>query len=77
MPSGMVVRIQGGSLTRVVNTQKFRRIEIFQGVGRSLTKNLWRAGGTPKTHIVPPFCGAGAAAVVTKHFLSEHFTRKC
>lgn len=31
---------------------------------------FWRAGGTPETHLVRPFCGAGEAAVATKHFLS-------
>ncbi len=33
-------------------------------------KTFWSAGGTPETHLVPPFCGAGEAAVATKHFLS-------
>ena len=45
-----------------------------KGVGRSLTRKIWRAGGTPKTHLVPLFCGAGAAAVATKHFLSASVT---
>jgi len=52
------------------NERKFRRVEIFQGVGQSLTRRIWRTGGTPKTHLVPPFCDAGALAVATKHFLS-------
>jgi len=29
---------------------------------------LWRAGGTPKTHLVPMFCGAGAAGGGHKTF---------
>ncbi|MGC1000932.1 hypothetical protein, partial [Pantoea agglomerans] len=29
---------------------------------------------TPKTHLVPQFCGAGGSAVVTKHFLSASVT---
>lgn len=49
----------------------FRRVENFQGVGRSLTKRLWRAGGTPKTHLVPQFCRRHRVAVMTKHFLSR------
>jgi len=40
------------------------------GVGHRLTRRLWRAGGTPKTHLVLPFYGAGGTAVATKHFLS-------
>lgn len=48
-------------LTWVISTQKFRRVEIFQGVGRSLTKRLWRAGGTPKTHLVRVSCGHRAS----------------
>lgn len=66
-PSGMAENTQRGS---DLTSGKFRRVEIYQGVGRSLTRRLWRAGGTPKTHLVPPFCGTGAAAVATKHFLS-------
>ncbi|MCY6755963.1 hypothetical protein OYB22_24170, partial [Escherichia coli] len=31
---------------------------------------VFGAGGTPKTHLVRQFCGAGEAAVATKHFLS-------
>ena len=42
----------------------------FQGVGRSLTRGLWRAGGTPETHLVPPFCRRNSGTVMTKHFLS-------
>lgn len=37
-------------------------------------ETFWSASGTPKTHLVPPFCGAGAAAVATKHFLSASVT---
>jgi len=33
-----------------------KRRQISKGVGRSLTKWIWRAGGTPKTHLVPLFC---------------------
>lgn len=62
---------KGGDLTWITRTQKFRRVEIFQGVGRSLTRRIWCAGGVPKTHLVPPFWVAGAVAVVTKHFLSR------
>jgi len=67
-PSGMAEQHEGGDLTWVISTQKFRRVEIFQGVGRSLTRRLWRAGGTPKTHLVPLFCGAGAAGCGHKTF---------
>ncbi|MEW0317064.1 hypothetical protein AB0S61_24145, partial [Escherichia coli] len=44
------------------------------GVGQSLTRSHWRAGGTPKTHLVPLFCNMGKLAVVTKHFLSDALT---
>ncbi|WP_217993231.1 hypothetical protein, partial [Klebsiella sp. MBT K-1] len=60
--------MRGADLTWVISTQKFRRVEIFQGVGQSLTRRLWRAGGTPKTHLVPLFCGAGAAGCGHKTF---------
>lgn len=33
---------------------------------------LWSTADTPKTHLVLTFCGAGAATVATKHFLSFH-----
>jgi len=33
-------------------------------------EQLWRAGGTPETHLVPLFCRRRGAAVMTKHFLS-------
>jgi len=58
--------------------QKYRKGVGFneqqKGAGRSLARKIWRAGGTPKTHLVPLFCGAGAAAVATKHFLSALVT---
>jgi len=31
-------------------------------------EKLWRAGGTPETHLVPLFCGAGAAGCGHKTF---------
>jgi len=34
----------------------------------------WRAGGTPKTHLVPLFCNMGKLSVVTKHVLSDALT---
>ena len=62
--------------------QKYRKGVGFneqqKGVGRSLAWRIWHAGGTPKTHLVPPFCDAGALAVATKHFLSrpDNLTRE-
>ena len=60
MPNGMAAHIQGG------------RFNV--GVGLSLTRRIWRAGGTPKTHLVLPFYRRRGAAVMTKHFLSASVT---
>lgn len=41
-------------------------------------EKLWRAGGTPETHLVPLFCGAGAAGCGHKTFpVRISIGRKC
>lgn len=49
-----------------------RKISSGRNPGYRATpdETFWRAGGTPETHLVPPFCGGRASAVATKHFLS-------
>jgi len=47
-------------------------LKSLTGVGQSLTMCLWRDGGTPETHLVPPFCRRHSVTVMTKHFLSFH-----
>jgi len=53
-----------------------REISYVRNSGYRATpdETFWRAGGTPETHLVLPFCHWRKAAVMTKHFLSASVT---
>lgn len=56
----------GLSLNLKFKTKRYRSVN--SGYRAAPDEKLWRADGNPETHLVPLFCGAGAAGCGHKTF---------